>query len=154
MDESPIYQTETTGGAAAVTGGGGQSSGGGSGGSAGPSFQFDSDGIRTQADALAQCAQQAASVLTNLRNSLISGGEPWGTDDMAKKFGHSYTGSANQGFTSLAGLPAALANVAGALAAQADQWYQVDGQISSTLNGIGGPSGSAGPTEAPTGQEA
>ena len=134
VDESAIYHTETTGGAAAAGPGApaqGGSSGGGS--AAGPSFQIDSDGVRAQAAILAQCGDQIAAILTTLRNTLAGGGEPWGTDDLGKSFGHSYTGPANQGFASIAGLPAALANVANALSAQADQVDELDGQIQQTV---------------------
>jgi uncharacterized protein YukE len=133
VDESPIYHTETTGGAAAATASAparGGSSGGGA--AAGPSFQIDSDGVRAQAAILAQCSDQIATILSTLRSSLTGGGEPWGTEDLGKSFGHSYTGPANQGFASIAGLPAALANVANALSAQADQIDQLDDQIQQT----------------------
>lgn len=135
VDESPIYHTETTGGAPAATAGapaGGGSSGAGAA-AAGPSFQIDSDGVRAQAAVLAQCADQIATILTTLRNALTGGGEPWGTEDLGKSFGHSYTGPANQGFASIAGLPAALGNVANALSAQADQIDQLDDQIQQTV---------------------
>lgn len=135
VDESAIYHTETTGGAAAAgpaaPAGGGSRGGGGA--AAGPSFQVDSDGVRAQAAILARCGEQIADILTTLRNTLMGGGEPWGTEDLGKSFGHSYTGPANQGFASIAGLPAALANVANALSAQADQIDQADGQIQQTL---------------------
>jgi hypothetical protein len=148
VDESGIYQTEYTGGPAAQ-----QPSGGGAGGSSrpassSPSFQVDSDGVRAQAAILAQCADQIAQVLTNLRATLTSGGEPWGTDDLGKKFGHSYTGPANQGFASIAGLGAAMANTANLLASQADKYDAVEQHITDSINKIGtrrgGSAGDAG----------
>ncbi|MBR7825148.1 hypothetical protein KDK95_02435 [Actinospica sp. MGRD01-02] len=138
VDESGIYQTEYTGGPAAQqpAGGGASGSSGGGGGSS-PSFQVQSDGMRAQAAVIADCGSRAAQVLTNLRAALVSGGEPWGTDDLGKKFGHSYTGPANQGFASIAGLGAALTNVANLLAAQADNYDKVEQHLTDRMNKIG-----------------
>lgn len=138
IDESALYTTETTGGAAAAYTApkSGSGSGGSGGGSAGPSFQIEGDGVRAQAAIIAQCGSQAADVLTRLRGQLAAAGEPWGTDDLGKSFGHSYTGPANSGFTSMAGLGAALVNVANALAAQADNWDALEGLIVQQANGI------------------
>ena len=138
VDESGIYHSEYTGGPAAAQPAGGGASNSGSGSSS-PStgFQVDSDGVRAQAAALAQCADQASQVFTNLRNALVSGGMPWGTDDLGKKFGHGYTGPANQGFASIAGLGTALANVASTLAAQADNFDQLEQHLADSFNGTG-----------------
>lgn len=150
VDSSGIYQTQWTGGDAAAqpAAGGATGSGSGSGGSgsSAPSFQVDGDGVRAQAAIIAQCGEQIAQVLTSLRAALQGGGEPWGTDDMGKKFGASYTGPANQGFASLAGLGTALTNVANQLVAQADAYDQLEGQIADAFNSIGpdSPGGPAG----------
>jgi uncharacterized protein YukE len=147
VDESGIYQTQWTGGAAAKqpASGGASNSGSGGSSSSSPGFQVDGDGVRAQAATLAQCGEQIAQVLTNLRATLTSGGEPWGTDDMGQKFGASYTGPANQGFASVAGLGAALTNVANELAAQADSYDQLDQQISDSIGSMatGGSAGSS-----------
>lgn len=147
VDESGIYQTQWTGGPAAKQPAGGGAGGSGTGGASasGPGFRVDSDGMRSRAAVLAQCGEQIAQVLTNLRATLTAGGEPWGTDELAQRFGASYTGPANQGFASIAGLGAALANVAGRLAAQADRYDALDQQIADTFAGLGGAlGGSAG----------
>jgi uncharacterized protein YukE len=92
--------------------------------------------MRSQAAVLAQCGEQIAQVLTNLRAALASGGEPWGTDEMGQKFGASYTGPANQGFASVAGLGAALTNVANQLVAQADNYDALEQQIAGTFGNL------------------
>lgn len=143
IDESGIYQAEWTGGPAAQQpAGGGVSAGSGGGGGSSPSFQVQSDGMRSQAAILADCGSQVTQVLIALRAMLTSGGEPWGTDDLGQKFGHSYTGPANQGFASIAGLGAALTNVANQLAAQADNYDALEqhltdgfGKLSEKLGG-------------------
>jgi uncharacterized protein YukE len=113
----------------------------------------DSDGVRAQAAIIAECGDRIAQVLNGLRATLEAAGEPWGTDDLGQKFGSQFTGPANQGFASLAGLGTALANVASQLAAQADAYDQAEGQITDALNSVGpdvgnlpasGGSGSAG----------
>lgn len=149
IDESGIYQTQWTGGPAATQPAGGGIGGSGAGGASAssPGFQVDSDGIRAQAAILAQCGEQISQVLTNLRAALGSGGEPWGTDDMGQKFGAGYTSPANQGFASVAGLGAALTNVANELAAQADTYDAVEQQIADSFGKVTGPDGgSAGST--------
>ena len=138
IDESGIYQTEWTGGPAAQQpAGGGASGGSGGGGGSSPSFQIQSDGMRSQAAVLAECGSQVAQVLAGLRATLASGGEPWGTDDLGQKFGHSYTGPANQGFASIAGLGAALTNVANLLAAQADNYDKLEQHLSDAFGKLG-----------------
>jgi hypothetical protein len=145
VDESGIYQTEWTGGAAAKqpAGGGASSSGSGGSSASSPGFQVDGDGVRSQAATLAQCGDQIAQVLTSLRATLTSGGEPWGTDDLGQKFGAGYTGPANQGFASVAGLGAALTNVANQLAAQADNYDALDQQISDSIGQMAGGTGAS-----------
>ena len=150
IDESGIYQTEWTGGPAAKQpAGGGVSGSSGGGGGSSPSFQVQSDGVRSQAAVLAECGSQVAQVLANLRATLASGGEPWGTDELAQKFGHSYTGPANQGFASIAGLGAALTNVANQLAAQADSYDALEQHLSEGIGKLaerlGGSAASPGP---------
>lgn len=141
VDESGIYQTEWTGGPAAK-----QPAGGGAGGSSGsaassPGFQVDSDAVRAQAAILAECGDEIAQILTSLRGTLSGGGEPWGTDDLGQQFGPEYTGPANQGFASLAGLGTALANVANQLVAQADSYDELEEQLSGTISQIAQPDG-------------
>jgi hypothetical protein len=94
--------------------------------------------MRAQAAILAQCGEQVAQVLTNLRAALVSGGEPWGTDDLGQKFGHSYAGPANQGFASIAGLAAALTNVANQLAAQADNYDALEQHLTNAFGTLAG----------------
>ncbi|HET9170660.1 MAG TPA: hypothetical protein VFN97_14565 [Actinospica sp.] len=138
IDESGIYQTEWTGGPGAKQpAGGGASGGSGSGGGSSPSLQVQSDGVRSQAAILADCGSRVAQVLTALRATLTSGGEPWGTDDLGQKFGHSYTGPANQGFASIAGLGAALTNVANLLAAQADNYDALEQHLAEGFGRLG-----------------
>lgn len=140
VDESGIYQTQWTGGPAATQPASAGVSGSGSGGSGASSagFQVESDGMRSQAAILAQCGEQLDQVLTTLRAALASGGEPWGTDEMGQKFGASYTSPANQGFVSVAGLGAALTNVANQLVAQADNYDALEQQIAGTFGSLGG----------------
>lgn len=140
VNESGIYHTEYTGGPAAPqpTRGGVPRSGGGSA-PPGSGFEVDSDGVRSQAAALARCGERAAQVLDSLRGTLEASGEPWGTDDLGKQFGHGYTGPANQGFASIAGLGAALVNVANELVAQANTYDAVEQHITESINRIGGP---------------
>lgn len=138
VDSSGIYATQWTGGPAATQPSSGGVSNSGSGGSGtAASFQVDSDGVRAQAAIIAQCGDQIAQVLSGLRATLEAAGEPWGTDDLGQKFGSEYTGPANQGFASLAGLGTALANVASQLVAQADAYDQLEEQIAGTFNAIG-----------------
>lgn len=150
VDASGIYQTQWTGGPAAKqpTGGG---SGGGSSSSASPGsgFQVHSDGMRQQAATIADCGQQIAQVLNNLRAALTSGGEPWGTDDLGKQFGPSYTDPANQGFGSLASLGTAVTNVANQLVTQADNYDGVEQHITDSFTGLKGQSGAAGSSAEP-----
>jgi hypothetical protein len=149
VDESALYATETTGGVAAAhaSAGGGSGSDGSGAGSAGPSFQVDGDGVRAQAAIIAQCGSQAADVLTRLRGQLASAGEPWGTDDLGKSFGHSYMDPANMGFTSMAGLGAALVNVANALYAQAENWDALEGLITQKVSGVAEQTNESGQNE-------
>lgn len=145
VDASGIYPTQWTGGPAATqpsTGGASNSGSGGSGTAA--SFQVDSDGVRAQAAIIAECGDRIAQVMSGLRATLEAAGEPWGTDDMGQKFGSQYTGPANQGFASLAGLGSALASVASQLVAQADAYDQVEQQITETFNSMGQDAGAAG----------
>jgi hypothetical protein len=145
VDESGIYQVEWTGGPAAkqpAGGGVGGSSGGA--GASGPGFEVESDAVRAQAAILAQCGEQIAQVFSTLRAALSSGGEPWGTDDMGQRFGTSYTGPANQGFASAAGLGAALTNVANELVAQANAYDDVEQALTERFRGIAGQLGGAG----------
>lgn len=147
VDESGIYPTEYAGGPAAQqpAGGGAGKSGSGSG-SPGTGFEVDSDGVRARAAALAQAGDQAAQVLMNLRSALVSGGMPWGTDDLGAKFGHSYTGPANQGFASIAGFGTALANVASMLAAQADNYDALEKQMTDSFNKMAEGGNAGGPS--------
>lgn len=140
VDESGIYQTQWTGGPAAKQPAGGGVSGSGSGGrgASSPGFLVESDGMRSQAAVIARCGERIAQVLATLRATLVAGGEPWGTDEMAQKFGASYTGPANQGFASIAGLGAALTNVANQLVAQADRYDALDQQIADTFGKLAG----------------
>lgn len=139
VDESGIYKTEWSGGPAAKQPAGGGASGSGSGGSSsGTGFQVESDGVRAQAAILAQCGEQVAEVLAKLRATLVAGGEPWGTDDLGQKFGASYTGPANQGFASIAGLGTALANVANELVAQAASYDTVEAKLTDTFGKLTG----------------
>lgn len=143
VDSSGIYATEWTGGDAAKQPAAGGASNSGSGGSGtAASYQVDSDAVRAQAAIIAQCGDSIAQVLSTLRTTLESGGEPWGTDDLGQKFGGEYTGPANQGFASLAGLGTALANVANQLVAQADAYDQLEEQISGAFNSVDSGSGS------------
>lgn len=153
VDESGIYQAEWTGGPAAKQPAGGGAGGSGSGGSAAssPGFQVESDGVRSQAAILAQCGEQIAQVLTKLRATLAAGAEPWGTDDMGQKFGTSYTGPANQGFASIAGLGAALTNVANQLVAQADNYDELEQELTETFTKLAGQSGGSAGSTAPGG---
>lgn len=146
VDESGIYHVEWTGGPAAKqpAGGGVGGSSGGAGASASPGFEVESDGVRAQAAILAQCGEQVAQVFSTLRAALSSGGEPWGTDEMGQKFGTSYTGPANQGFASAAGLGTALANVANELVAQANQYDSVEEALTERFRGIAGQVGGTG----------
>lgn len=146
VDESGIYQTQWTGGPGAKQPAGGGASGSGSGGSgtSSPGFQVESDGVRSQAAIIAQCGEQIAQVLSRLRATLSSGGEPWGTDDMGQKFGASYTGPANQGFASVAGLGTALTNVANELVAQADDYDKLEQELTEAFSKIAQNGGSGG----------
>lgn len=155
VDASGIYATQWTGGPAATQPSSGGASNSGSGGSSGSgaSFQVESDGVRAQAAVIAQCGERIAQVLDQLRATLTSGGEPWGTDEMGQKFGAQYTGPANQGFASLAGLGTALTSVANQLMAQADAYDKAEGQITDAFKSIhtasegaaaGGAGGAAG----------
>jgi uncharacterized protein YukE len=150
VDASGIYQTQWTGGPAAKQPAGGGAGGGASGsGSPGPGFQVDSDGIRQQAATIADCGQQIAQVLDNLRAALTSGGEPWGNDDLGQQFGASYTDPANQGFGSLAGLGTAVTNVANQLVTQANNYDGVEQHIANSFTSLNGQSGSAGSAGSP-----
>lgn len=145
VDASGIYATQWTGGPAATQPSSGGASNSGSGGSGtATSFQVDSDGVRAQAAIIAECGDRIAQVLSGLRATLAAAGEPWGTDEMGQKFGSQYTGPANQGFASLAGLGTALADVASRLAAQADAYDQLEEQITDTFNSIGKDSAAVG----------
>lgn len=138
VNESAIYHAQYAGGPAAQQPdrGGASRSGGGSASSA-PEFRVDSDGVRSRAAELARCGERAAQVIERLRSALESGGMPWGTDELGKRFGHSYTGPANQGFASIAGLGAALVNVAGELAAQADDYDALEQHITGAIGRTG-----------------
>lgn len=142
VDASGIYATQWTGGPAATQPASGGASNAGPGGSGtATSFQVDSDGVRAQAAIIAECGDRIAQVLSGLRATLQGAGEPWGTDDMGQKFGSQYTGPANQGFASLAGLGTAMANVASQLVAQADAYDQLEEQITDTISSIGADGG-------------
>lgn len=151
VDESGIYPTQWTGGPGAKQPAGGGASGSGSGGSSSssPGFQVESDGVRSQAAIIAQCGEQIAQVLTRLRATLSGGGEPWGTDEMGQKFGASYTGPANQGFASLAGLGTALANVANELGAQAGNYDRLEQELAQAFGRIAQSDGSADGSSTP-----
>lgn len=138
VPETGIYHSQYTGGpAAAQPAGGGATRSGSESSGAGSGFQVSPSGMRAQASEIAQCADQAAGVLNRLRSALEAGGMPWGTDDMGKTFGQKYTGPANQGFASIAGLPAALANVANELAGQADTYDRLEQGAAEAINRIG-----------------
>lgn len=149
VDESGIYATQWTGGPAAVQPSESKASNAGSGGAgAGTGFQVDSDGVRAQAAILAQCGEQLAEVLSGLRATLSSGGEPWGTDELGQKFGGQYTKPANQGFASIAGLGTALTNVANELVSQANAYDQTEAQITQRITSITTGSGGSDPASA------
>lgn len=138
VSKSGIYPTQYTGGPAArQPASGAAKPASGTSSSPSPGLQVNSDGVRAQAAALAQCAGQAARVLDRLRGSLEAGGMPWGTDDMGKTFGHQYTGPANQGFASIAGIPQALVDVANELAAQAHGYDAIDRHAAEAFNRTG-----------------
>jgi hypothetical protein len=144
VDESGIYRTQWSGGPGAKQpAGGGASGSSGSGGASGSGsgFEVESDGVRSQAATLAQCGEQVAHVLSSLRATLTAGGEPWGTDDLGQKFGAGYTGPANQGFASIAGLGAALTNVANALVSQADEYDALEQKLKDSFGTLNGPLG-------------
>ena len=145
VDESGIYRTQWSGGPAAKQPAGGGASGGSGSSSSGSGFQVESDGVRSQAAILAECGDRAAQVLSSLRATLTGGGEPWGTDDLGQKFGASYTGPANQGFASIAGLGAALANVANELAAQAENYDTVEQHLTEMFGKLTGSLGDSAP---------
>lgn len=148
VNETGIYHTEYAGGPPAVQpdrAGAATSSGGSASPSSG--FAVDTAGMRSQASALAECGNRAAQVLDRLRSALESGGMPWGTDDLGKAFGHKYTGPANQGFASIAGLPAGLVNVANELIGQAGTYDAVEQHITESIRKIGG-SGSGSSADA------
>lgn len=155
VDESGIYQTQWTGGPAAKQPGGHGVSNKGSGGpgTSGTGFQVQTDGMRSQAAIIAQCGQQISEVLAQLRATLTAGGEPWGTDDLGQRFGSSYTGPANQGSASIAGLGAALVNVANELTAQADTYDAVEQHAVESCRKVKDhlADGSTGPTGSVTG---
>lgn len=137
VNKSGIYETQYAGGPAAQQPAPGAPRPGSGSSSKSPGFRVNTDGVRAQAAILAQCAERAAQVVDRLRASLDAGGMPWGTDDMGKKFGHEYTGPANQGFASIAGIPQALAEVANELAAQADRYDQVEQHTARQLYQLG-----------------
>ena len=150
MDAGTIYETETEGGAAATpapsASGSGGSAGGASGAAAsGTGFEIDTAAVRSIAGQIAAQGTAAAEVVTRLRSALQAAGEPWGTEEIGKKFGHGYTSQANQSFPALASLGAALAGVANGLVAQAAAHEQVETAITEKLGSIakGGATGSA-----------
>lgn len=154
VSKSGIYETQYAGGPPAQQPAPGAPRPGSGSRSPGSGFQVNTDGVRAQAEALAQCAERAAAVVDRLRSSLDAGGMPWGTDDMGKKFGHEYTGPANQGFASIAGIPQALAEVANELAAQADRYDKIEQHTAGQFRqlgqgGSGGSGGSEGPKSSP-----
>jgi hypothetical protein len=65
---------------------------------------------------------------------------------MGQAFGAGYTGPANEGFASIAGLGAALANVAGELVTQANAYDDVEQRIADAFAGVAKLRGSAGGT--------
>lgn len=155
VDDSALYRTETTGGPPAQT----AAIGGGDGSAAsstqtdpaaiGPAFDVDPDAVAAIAARIAESGNQAAAILTALRAKLAAAGEPWGTDRLGKAFGHAYTGHANQGFTSMAGLGGALAGIANGLAGHAASYANVDGVVTDAFTRIGaaqdGGSSASGP---------
>lgn len=149
VNETGIYHTQYTGGppAAQPDRGGAAKSGGGSAPPPGSGFSVDTAGMRAQAAILARCGDQAAQVFDRLRSALEAGGMPWGTDDLGKEFGKRYPGPANQGFASIAGLPAGLVNVANELIGQAGTYDAVEQHITESIRKIGG-SGSGSSADA------
>ena len=148
MDASTVYATETQGGAAATpapSGSGSGGSGGGSGASAGSGFEIDTDAVRSIAGQIAAQGDAAAQVVMRLRSALEAAGEPWGTEEIGKKFGHGYTGQVNQSFPALASLGSALAGIANGLVAQAQAHEQVESAVTQRFGSIanGGAGGGA-----------
>jgi hypothetical protein len=148
VDASTVYETETEGGAAATPAPSASGSGG-SGGSGtaatGSGFEIDTDAVRSIAGQIAAQGTAAAEVVERLRAALQAAGEPWGTEEIGKKFGHGYTGQVNQSFPALASLGSALAGIANGLVAHADSHDQVEAAVTQKLGSIanGGASGSA-----------
>lgn len=137
VDRSGLYPAEYKGGPAAKQPEKGASAAGsGSGGGPSPGFEVHSDGVRAQAAALAECADRAAAVLDRLRAALEAEGMCWGSDDLGKKFGHSYTGPANQGFASIGDVPKSLTQVANELVRQANAYDALEGHTVEQVQGI------------------
>lgn len=138
VDTSGLYPVEYKGGPAAKQPAKGSPAAGSGSGAGGRSsgFEVHSDGVRAQAAALAECADRAASVLDRLRAALEAEGMCWGSDDLGKKFGHSYTGPANQGFGSIGDVPKSLAAVANELVRQANAYDALEGHTVEQVQGI------------------
>lgn len=140
VDASTVYQTETQGGAAATpapsaTGSGG-SAGGSAGTTSGPGFSIDTDALQSIAGQIAAQGTAAAQVVSRLRAALEAAGEPWGTEDIGKQFGHGYTSQVNQSFPALASLGQALAGIANGLAADAQAHDQIDTAVAQRLSSV------------------
>lgn len=149
VDASTVYGTETEGGAAATpapsAGGSGGSGGGGGSAASGSGFEIDTAAVRSIAAQIAAQGNAAAEVVTRLRSALQAAGEPWGTEEIGKKFGHGYTSQVNQSFPALASLGSALAGIANGLVAHAEAHDKVEAAVTEKLGSIatGGASGSA-----------